>query len=361
MSDRSDSSTHMGSSRPFFSGQTTSAPVRAYVAAGNGSDALFQAAAMAVVDAVYSPFSLSNDVLSLILRAYSQCYPELISNGLDTPASRLKAIFAQQPMSQTVADLAMVLRQMTVNEFCRNPAYYRLAFVNSSGITAPERMRQSGTPLGGVGLSALAKALGLPIRVSVCQEEKELPAMTESNSEAAGPKKPVLMIRVSEAKALAKVYPTRFNGYQEVAATPLNPGARFPSISMSEIHALIAAADQQLVSLYFSTLKYLLAAYVAGELAYEALQAVYLSSPSHSEAAPLTGLETGSHDFFKRILASATLGSTGLPEDSQGVLGLNTLSLCQAVARSVSLGQIAEQKLDEVIVPSQRQGMTSRA
>lgn len=347
--------------RSIFSGPQSPVPVRGYSLAGRGNDAPFQAAAMAVIDAVYSPFSLSSEVLGPILRTYSLCYPDLISDGLDTPAARLKAIFAQQPISQTVADLAMVLRQIAVTELCRNPVYYRLAFINSTGITTPERLRQTGTPLGRIGLEALAYALGLPVRVSVCTEDKELPASMEYNGQAAGPKKPELKIRLMEDAALAKVYPGRFDGYQDLVASPLNPGARFPSISMTDISAL-AAADEQLASVYLSTLKYLIAAYVAGELAYEALLAVYLSSATTPPATSLSGLETGSYDYFRRVLVEAAETTNGLPSyrKKQGD-SPNTQSLFQAVARSVSLGEISESRLDDVIRPSRGPGIASPA
>ncbi|GGI87413.1 hypothetical protein [Legionella impletisoli] len=140
-------------------------------------DSGFRAVAAGLIDRVLSGQPIPENTLKTLLNQQFKLFPQQKAgnHSLLTTSERMQQLVRQVSLSVLIQSLAYTLRQIAVDELCRSPETYPLAFANGHRDCSPEFMRQPETNLDEFAIAALARALGCTIQVSVVEPDKPLP------------------------------------------------------------------------------------------------------------------------------------------------------------------------------------------
>lgn len=332
--------------------QALSAPT--YIDVGMQADSGFRAAALSFIDALYTPFSLDDTVINRVLEAYFKYYPGLLpKTALLTPQNRLKEVFKAIDISDAVATLAFVFRQITVDAIQADPGRYVLALIQSHSIISLRELRQPGTPINAVVFAALARALTLPVRLSltVLSAGKELPEQRLYDGKLEELKRPVLTIGFDGQCYWGFGSRERFGQLRhETRHYPVHLPEQ-DTMTLTEAQARIVQYEQRILLTFDAVLKILSSAHQADNLGCAELLSIYIQTIAidvQEINALVVGAEVRNQAYFNDLMRRAGR----VPADySQCQTHDQRLAwgLCQAIARVVALGIISEEQLSDLM------------
>lgn len=332
--------------------QVLSAPV--YIDVGEQADSGFRAAAVAFIDALYAPLSLDDAVVGRVLEAFFRYYPGLMpKTALLTPQTRLKEVFKTIDISDAVATLAFVFRQMTVDVMQTDPARYIAAFIQSKTVSSPRELRQPGVPVDPIAFAALAKALSLPVKISVTHHVagKDIPEQRCFGREFEHVKRPLLAIRLDDGQYRGKGIPERFTQLHSETRHYPAPQSEQATTTLSEVHARVSQAEQRILMAYDATMKVLTSAHQAESLGSAAFIAIYIQTirtDVSEDQTRVIGTAVCNQDYFNALLRRA-----GRPVEDCSQFKTHeerlTRGVCQAIARACALDIISEEKLCDLM------------
>ena len=261
-----------------------------FVDVGGNGDCGFRAIAAGILDVEGQGIRLLKQILSRHFNYFPGHQAKV--SLTQTPEEQLRVLSSRIRLSELLPAMAYTLRQLAVDELCKNPDKYRGAFVSLHEGTTPEKMRQRGTWIDESSIAALARCIGIPVIVLVMERKQELPLRLTYGGPSE--EKPIT-IKLSHGHYMPRVVSTRFDQLQAQPSPVLEPtipadsGEKDPS--MDEILAKIAKADQFLIEEYRRVRGIISAAIAAGELDKNSLMSMYINS------IPTSDYLEGRHDL----------------------------------------------------------------
>lgn len=136
---------------------------------------LFQAVAVALIDALKHSPRMNEASLKKILARFFYHYPKFASSqACLTPAERMGMLLNSSRKSEIVKCMAFVLRQIAVDEIYAHPLNCREAFAGLCAEDSQELLRQASTVLPVASLRPLCDILALTVNLSIVEQGKEL-------------------------------------------------------------------------------------------------------------------------------------------------------------------------------------------
>ncbi len=159
----------------FFSNKTYGYKPREEYSFINVGNEQFHAAAVALIDSLYSAQRGNDAVLKKILERFYHYFPRYVaSQPFLTLPERMGILLNNTRKTELVECMAYVLRQLTVDEIYIHPLKYREVFNGLSAETPKNYLRDPKVKLPPSALNALAHALGITVTLSFKEPGKEL-------------------------------------------------------------------------------------------------------------------------------------------------------------------------------------------
>jgi hypothetical protein len=323
---------------------------------GGAGDCGFRAAAAAMIDNILLVKSRANQALAKRLLDFHATYFEQqqISIRLITPVDHLaKLLESPYARAKFLGELAFALRQETVNELCAHPEFYRGAFVDENEGTSPTNMRLQSTWIDESAIAALSKITQVPIEVQVVEPNKELQMRLNYNAEIQQPASPIVMQLQGKHYVAQVNRPEYFEtiNRQKIELSKPKSISQVNDPELEDILARIAMDDQRLLEEYEKNVKWLTEMVKDEKMIKENLIDIYIKGMQNSDylqgRIKYVGIEHGSQQFFEEIQAAQQgIKPIGLPEECHDDLVI--LELVHAIARAVSIGQVAPELVYEV-------------
>jgi hypothetical protein len=304
-----------------------------------GSGGFFIPVAVAMLDHFPTRPRCVAQWFSRLWQPHLQCFPQHRLNlpGLVTPIETLQALVRHVPMSELLPALAHTLRQLSVSEMCRHPAWYRGAFVHPSNKISPKEMRKPTTHLDESGLMALAKVLRVSIEILVVEGLKTLPLRRHYHH--GEPAHPILVIQLQNDDYQPRVYHRGF--FSSISLSSLSPAvAHEPDDALPEIAAEIDASVRQFIDVFEDTYDHLLAGVMARECSRDDLLRMYIKEMAAHDGTScrMAGVEHGSQVLFEALYGTqGRIPLTTEDHDQHQIHGL-----VHALARLISIRQMSD-------------------
>lgn len=311
----------------------------------SGTGDVFSALAVVMMDALFNKPKLYQKAFGLLLGRYDRYFLLAKTGRYLTLSEHVQHLLNQKGLARVIDEIAYVLRQLAVDEFCTNPVLYRSVWRQKSPVT-PKQLRESTMFIdGSVVLAALSCKLDLSIVLQTLERDKEL-----YKSNHYGPAVPIsnkLIIRLQDNSyylpyVLVKTY---FNPLIDAAHPPLcasNVVHSDPELS-SILKVLKEDEESRLVA-FNSHVRRLSIMVAAGELDEERLRRIYIVSLGKERASKncLVGTEHGSEHYFNTFIAAPIKARLNEPMPAHDD-SLFTQALITALSRDLSLGVLDPQ------------------
>lgn len=320
---------------------------------GNG-DCGFRAISAGIIDNILTHANINQNLITSILDKYSNYYPKevYISNRLATPFEIIKLII-ESNTAKAVIKIAYVLRQIAVDELIKNPTKYPGVFVTNHEGTSPTKMREYGTWVDESIISALANALNIPIKVKVVEAGKEIPVnlfYQEKNVNLVT-NPAVVVVLDGEHYKPRLIKDEKFNTVRQFSSNDILSELVNHEVDL-DLECILAEIDQdniRLIESFETTRDRLLTMLEDGEASKDKLLLVYINGMQHSDyldgRVKYIGLEYGNEAFFSALdNARHKINTPHTSYDEQ-----ITTELVHALARAVSIGQMNEQDIYDVL------------
>jgi hypothetical protein len=336
-------------------------PKKSLVNVGSDGDSNFRAVAAANIDNVLSHPQGNRTLLARLFERHNKYFPSSQqTRTLLRPDERLREMVnTPYGMAKLIREFAYTLRQMTVDELCSNPEYYRRAFVNQAGMISPANLRQESTPIGNVAITALANHLQLPITVNEVRAGKELPLSSHYGPKANSPEASgdEVQLRLQQSVYVPALrQPDRFKqvSSQRLAINHPVVSQEAPDPDTSVNIERIKKGDERLVKHYLQNLHRIGTMVSLGELTKDHLLTTYIKGVSHRDddenPCRYDGVEHGLSDFFDEATAH-------INQKPFQLITLDNIShedqvmneLVCALARAISIGQLDDNLLFEQV------------
>ncbi|WP_133130654.1 OTU domain-containing protein [Legionella yabuuchiae] len=314
-------------------------------------DSAFRALAAAVIDRTLSDQSIPEEVLKTLLSKHFKLFPDQKAgnHGLLTVSERMQQLLKQVSLSVLLQTLAFTLRQIAVDELCREPETYPLAFVNGNRPKSLSVMRHPETHLGEHAIVALSHALNCAIQVSVVEPDKSLPLKIRYDGQTN------VTLSLQRQGDVYMPYLKQTERFKQALQYTRNVELEHLIENEEEIDVkqLIQRAGQeieQIYTTYHHTSNNLKVMFDARELTQDDLLAIYLACiQPESNTMKYSGTEYGNQAFFTAISAarSGTMPVAESPRINQNA------ELIHGIAMAVSFEQTSLEAAFEVLEQQQ--------
>jgi len=330
---------------------------RTLVDLGGQGDCGFRAIAAGIIDNASTHPRMHSELLSKLVSTYAIIiFPNdrMEDEKLATPNDIMKGLIKKSNTSQLVVKLALVLRQIAVDELVAHPVKYRGAFVANHEDTSPEVMRKADTWIDESSIAALAEALTMPIEVQMVEKRKELPMTLYYQAESEQVVKcPRVVVQNCGNHYMAKVMnPALFQSTVHVSpnidALQLSDSVDNDP-KLADIMQAIAEDDKKISEQFTNVGQRLYAMLEADEITTGSLLDLYITGMPTSDylKGPVhhVGLEYGNTAFF-----DALDGAIDNHNEHESQI---TTELVHAIARAISIGHMNEETVFEQLNTSQ--------
>lgn len=345
-----------GKSQNIAASLSTEQPV--FIDIANGEDSCFPSFSAGIIDNVVTRPKTNQALAATVLSRFTDYFvlPQM-SGHILTQTQRFEKMLAKpQIIAQFIHDLSYTLKQIAVDELCKNPEKYDGFFNSREGLQSLSLMREPGatvsTHASEYAIAALADALKIPVIVYVTETGKELPLQHNW-----GPDLPrasfdsIILLQQSNQYLVHVKKMDRFRAASHQAFHFSMPLDRKPSvdIDMNVILQRVKAENRHLLAAFEQNVHRLTAMVDAGELGKQELLDLYvkemgIKDENHSQhQVKKAGIAHGSQKFFddlfdkNRLKRNARSFSAGESHDQRVIREL----VC-AFARDISLGRLDE-------------------
>jgi hypothetical protein len=276
---------------------------------GDKKDGGFQAASAAIISNVLTKPKINSDLLIQLLGHHARYVALPIETGHLTPTQRFeKMLVKPEILAQFTRDLAYTLRQLAVDEMCKFPKKYLLAFIGSNAPTSLTEMREPGAWIHPVAMDALANVLKLPITVNEIKPGKELQKQHHYGPDKKHSFCDEIVLQKERNHYVPQIIQVeRFKSASAHVTHPVKVLPHTPAIDVN-LEIILESVKQEsheLICVFEQHVRRLRTMVQAGEVNKKSLLAVHTQNSAKNDSqngVKKAGLELGSQRFFEELV-----------------------------------------------------------